>query len=67
MCYQYFLHYSQLTVVSCFPLFPLSGAAVDSTVSEPEQQAPPTSTPANTLRLLHLSGQETLVQESLSQ
>uniref|UniRef100_A0A671WE79 TP53-binding protein 1 n=1 Tax=Sparus aurata TaxID=8175 RepID=A0A671WE79_SPAAU len=44
-----------------------TGAAVDSTVSEPEQQAPPTSTPANTLRLLHLSGQETLVQESLSQ
>ncbi|KAM4744792.1 TP53-binding protein 1 isoform 2-T2 [Anableps anableps] len=44
-----------------------SGAAVDSTVSEPEQQAQPTSTPANTLRLLHLSGQGTLVQESLSQ
>ncbi|MEQ2210039.1 hypothetical protein XENOCAPTIV_007573 [Xenoophorus captivus] len=37
-----------------------SGAAVDSTVAEPEQQAQPTSTPANTLRLLHLSGQGTL-------
>lgn len=45
----------------------LSGAAVDSTVSEPEQQGNPTSTPANSLRLLHLSGQGTLVQESLSQ
>ena len=44
-----------------------SGAAVDSTVSEPEQQGHPTSTPARTLRLLHLSGQGTLVQESLSQ
>ncbi|XP_031179508.1 TP53-binding protein 1 isoform X4 [Sander lucioperca] len=44
-----------------------TGAAVDSTVSEPEQQAHPTSTPAHTLRLLHLSGQGTLVQESLSQ
>ncbi|KAM4597239.1 TP53-binding protein 1 [Fundulus diaphanus] len=44
-----------------------SGAAVDSTVSEPEQQAPPTSTPASTLRLLHLSGQAALVQDSLSQ
>ncbi|XP_047220133.1 TP53-binding protein 1 isoform X4 [Girardinichthys multiradiatus] len=43
------------------------GAAVDSTVAEPEQQAQPTSTPAHTLRLLHLSGQGTLVQESLSQ
>ncbi|MEQ2184868.1 hypothetical protein GOODEAATRI_012416, partial [Goodea atripinnis] len=43
-----------------------SGAAVDSTVAEPEQQAQPTSTPANTLRLLHLSGQGTLVQESLN-
>ncbi|XP_077420799.1 TP53-binding protein 1 [Vanacampus margaritifer] len=40
---------------------------VDSTVSEPEQQVYPTSTPANTLRLLHLSGQETLAQQSLSQ
>ncbi|XP_032367132.1 TP53-binding protein 1 isoform X6 [Etheostoma spectabile] len=44
-----------------------TGAAVDSTVSEPEQQTHPTSTPAHTLRLLHLSGQGTLVQESLSQ
>ncbi|KAM9764542.1 TP53-binding protein 1 isoform 2-T4 [Menidia menidia] len=46
-----------------------TGSAVDSTVSEPEQQGPPTPTPtpAATLRLLHLSGQKTLVQESLSQ
>ncbi|XP_053721385.1 TP53-binding protein 1 isoform X2 [Synchiropus splendidus] len=44
-----------------------TGAAVDSTVSEPEQQGLPTSTPAQTLHLLHLSGHETLVQESLSQ
>uniref|UniRef100_UPI0037E93669 TP53-binding protein 1 isoform X3 n=1 Tax=Semicossyphus pulcher TaxID=241346 RepID=UPI0037E93669 len=43
-----------------------TGAAVDSTVSEPEQ-GHPTPTPAHTLRLLHLSGQGTLVQESLSQ
>ncbi|KAM9860738.1 TP53-binding protein 1 isoform 2-T2 [Aulostomus maculatus] len=41
-----------------------TGAAVDSTVSEPGH---PTSTPAHTLRLLHLSGQGTLAQESLSQ
>ncbi|XP_061132748.1 TP53-binding protein 1 isoform X5 [Syngnathus typhle] len=40
-----------------------SGAAVDSTVSEPEQQGYSTSTPAQTLRLL----QETLIPESLSQ
>ncbi|XP_016886215.1 TP53-binding protein 1 isoform X6 [Cynoglossus semilaevis] len=44
-----------------------SGVGVDSTMSEPEQQVPPTSTPSHTLRLLHLSGQETLVKESLSQ
>uniref|UniRef100_A0A3B4V9P2 TP53-binding protein 1 n=1 Tax=Seriola dumerili TaxID=41447 RepID=A0A3B4V9P2_SERDU len=44
-----------------------TGAAVDSTVSEPEQQGHPTPTPAHTLRLLHLSGQGSLVQESLSQ
>ncbi|KAI3377295.1 hypothetical protein L3Q82_008501 [Scortum barcoo] len=44
-----------------------TGAAVDSTVSEPEQQGHPTPTPSHTLRLLHLSGQGTLVQESLSQ
>lgn len=43
------------------------GAAVDSTVSEPEQEAQPTPTPGQSLRLLHLSGQETLVQQSLSQ
>ncbi|KAM8894497.1 TP53-binding protein 1 isoform 2-T2 [Spinachia spinachia] len=44
-----------------------TGAAVDSTVSEPEQQGAPTPTPAHTLGLLHLSGQGALVQESLSQ
>uniref|UniRef100_A0A667Z173 TP53-binding protein 1 n=1 Tax=Myripristis murdjan TaxID=586833 RepID=A0A667Z173_9TELE len=44
-----------------------TGAAVDSTVSEPDNQGLPTATPAHTLRLLHLSGQGTLVQESLSQ
>ncbi|XP_076590629.1 TP53-binding protein 1 isoform X3 [Chaetodon auriga] len=44
-----------------------TAAAVDSTVSEPEQQGDPSPTPARTLRLLHLSGQGTLVQESLSQ
>ncbi|XP_041835784.1 TP53-binding protein 1 isoform X2 [Melanotaenia boesemani] len=44
-----------------------TGSAVDSTVSEPEQQGHPTLTPSHTLRLLHLSGQGTLVQESLSQ
>ncbi|KAJ7994790.1 hypothetical protein DPEC_G00253120 [Dallia pectoralis] len=44
-----------------------TGTGVDSTVSEPENQAVPTLTPAHTLRLLHLSGQGTLVQESLSQ
>ncbi|KAM7014998.1 TP53-binding protein 1-like [Tautogolabrus adspersus] len=44
-----------------------SGVTVDSTVSEEEQQGDPTPTPAHTLRLLHLSGQDTLVQESLSQ
>ncbi|XP_029111873.1 TP53-binding protein 1 isoform X3 [Scleropages formosus] len=40
---------------------------VDSTVPEAESLRLPTSTPANTLHLLHLSGQGTLVQESLSQ
>ncbi|KAM3625229.1 uncharacterized protein V6R79_008976 [Siganus canaliculatus] len=45
----------------------VSGTAVDSTVSEPDQQGQPTSTPAHTLQLLHLSGQGTLVQQSLSQ
>ncbi|XP_057692920.1 TP53-binding protein 1 isoform X2 [Corythoichthys intestinalis] len=44
-----------------------TGATVDSTVSEPEQQGRPTSTPAHTLQLLHLSGQRTLAQQSLSQ
>ncbi|XP_076853471.1 TP53-binding protein 1 isoform X2 [Brachyhypopomus gauderio] len=42
------------------------GSTVDSTVAEPEKQEP-TSTPAHSLHLLHLSGQGTLVQESLSQ
>uniref|UniRef100_A0A1A8JNV1 TP53-binding protein 1 n=1 Tax=Nothobranchius kuhntae TaxID=321403 RepID=A0A1A8JNV1_NOTKU len=44
-----------------------SAAAVDSTVSEPEQRGLPTPTPGQTLHLLHLSGQGTLVQQSLSQ
>ncbi|XP_029354417.1 TP53-binding protein 1 isoform X2 [Echeneis naucrates] len=44
-----------------------TSVAVDSTVSEPEQQGDPTPTPARTLQLLHLSGQGMLVQESLSQ
>ncbi len=58
----------QWHVVFYFVMFVLlSGAAVDSTVSEPEQQGHPTPTPAHTLRLLHLSGQGTLVNESLSQ
>ncbi|CAL8246065.1 unnamed protein product [Lota lota] len=42
-----------------------TGAAVDSTVSD--NQMYPTLTPAHTLGLLHLSGQGTLVQETLSQ
>ncbi|XP_059371143.1 TP53-binding protein 1-like isoform X3 [Carassius carassius] len=42
-----------------------NGTKADSSVSEKEQQ--PASTPAHSLRLLHLSGQGTLVQESLSQ
>ncbi|XP_042616644.1 TP53-binding protein 1-like isoform X1 [Cyprinus carpio] len=42
-----------------------NGTKADSSVSEKEQL--PTSTPAHSLRLLHLSGQGTLVQESLSQ
>ncbi|XP_061743164.1 TP53-binding protein 1 isoform X3 [Nerophis ophidion] len=41
--------------------------SVDSTVSEPEQQGQPTSTPAHSLRLLHISQQGTLAQESMSQ
>uniref|UniRef100_A0A3P8XAH1 TP53-binding protein 1 n=1 Tax=Esox lucius TaxID=8010 RepID=A0A3P8XAH1_ESOLU len=44
-----------------------TGTGVDSTVSEPENKGVPTLTPAHTLRLLHLSGHGTLVQESLSQ
>ncbi|KAI4876164.1 hypothetical protein NFI96_017596 [Prochilodus magdalenae] len=44
-----------------------NGSKVDSTVAEPDNQQQPTSTPAHSLRLLHLSGQGTLVQESLSQ
>ncbi|XP_029134624.2 LOW QUALITY PROTEIN: TP53-binding protein 1 [Labrus bergylta] len=42
-----------------------SGVTVDSTMSEEEHHGDPT--PAHTLRLLHLSGQDSLVQESLSQ
>ncbi|XP_041918508.1 TP53-binding protein 1 isoform X2 [Alosa sapidissima] len=44
-----------------------AGTCVDSTVNEPVNCCMPTSTPANSLHLLHLSGQGTLVQESLSQ
>ncbi|XP_062845771.1 TP53-binding protein 1 [Trichomycterus rosablanca] len=45
-----------------------NGSKVDSTVAELETQPQqPTSTPAHSLHLLHLSGQGTLVQESLSQ
>ncbi|MCI4393169.1 hypothetical protein PGIGA_G00154220 [Pangasianodon gigas] len=47
-----------------------NGSKVDSTVAELEnqqQQQDPTCTPAHSLHLLHLSGQGTLVQESLSQ
>ncbi|KAM6980615.1 TP53-binding protein 1 [Aplochiton taeniatus] len=48
-------------------MFDKIGTRVDSTVSEQENQRPPTLTPAHTLQLLHLSGHGTLVQESLSQ
>ncbi|XP_045564950.1 TP53-binding protein 1 isoform X2 [Salmo salar] len=44
-----------------------TGTGVDSTMSEPENQGVPTLTPAHTQHLLHLAGQGTLVQESLSQ
>ncbi|XP_062405968.1 TP53-binding protein 1 isoform X2 [Sardina pilchardus] len=44
-----------------------AGTRVDSTVNELGNRSMPTSTPANSLHLLHLSGQGTLVQESLSQ
>ncbi|XP_077085555.1 TP53-binding protein 1 isoform X6 [Siphateles boraxobius] len=43
-----------------------NGTKADS-VSETFKEHFPTSTPAHSLRLLHLSGQGTLVQESLSQ
>lgn len=68
---KWFIHVESWTAVFLFvshvTFVLLSGAAVDSTVSEPEQQGHPTPTPAHTLRLLHLSGQGTLAQESLSQ
>ncbi|KAK1160808.1 hypothetical protein AOXY_G19633 [Acipenser oxyrinchus oxyrinchus] len=44
-----------------------AGSGVDSTVSGSESRFTPVSTPAENLRLLHLSGQTTVVQESLSQ
>ncbi|XP_056114958.1 TP53-binding protein 1 isoform X1 [Rhinichthys klamathensis goyatoka] len=44
-----------------------NGTKADSSVSETFKEHFPTSTPAHSLRLLHLSGQGTLVQESLSQ
>ncbi|XP_058851358.1 TP53-binding protein 1-like isoform X3 [Acipenser ruthenus] len=44
-----------------------AGSGVDSTVSGSESRFTPVSTPVESLRLLHLSGQTTLVQESLSQ
>ncbi|XP_067293529.1 TP53-binding protein 1 isoform X2 [Pseudorasbora parva] len=44
-----------------------NGTKADSSTSELEKEHLPTSTPAQSLRLLHLSGQGTLVQESLSQ
>ncbi|XP_051564760.1 TP53-binding protein 1-like isoform X2 [Myxocyprinus asiaticus] len=44
-----------------------NGTRAESSVSELDKEQMPTSTPAHTLRLLHLSGQGTLVQESLSQ
>ncbi|XP_073692050.1 TP53-binding protein 1 isoform X2 [Garra rufa] len=44
-----------------------NGTKADSSVSEFDKEHLPTSTPAQSLRLLHLSGQGTLVQESLSQ
>ncbi|XP_024152080.1 TP53-binding protein 1 isoform X2 [Oryzias melastigma] len=44
-----------------------TGGAVDSTVSDSDHQSQPSLTPAHTLRLLHLSGQGPLVQDSLSQ
>ncbi|XP_048041045.1 TP53-binding protein 1 isoform X1 [Megalobrama amblycephala] len=44
-----------------------NGTKADSSVSELDKEHLATSTPAQSLRLLHLSGQGTLVQESLSQ
>ncbi|XP_016358744.1 tumor suppressor p53-binding protein 1 isoform X2 [Sinocyclocheilus anshuiensis] len=44
-----------------------NGTKADSSVTELDREHRPTSTPAHSLRLLHLSGQGTLVQESLSQ
>lgn len=59
--------YSRHSFLAHVPSVGLSGVAVDSTVSEPEQKGPPTLSPTHTLGLLHLSGQGTLVQQSLSQ
>lgn len=61
------IHFGLVMFSVCTSHTCLSGAAVDSTVSEPEQGGQPTLTPGQSLRLLHLSGQGTLVQESLSQ
>ncbi|XP_052416760.1 TP53-binding protein 1-like isoform X1 [Carassius gibelio] len=44
-----------------------NGTKADSSVTELDREQLLTSTPAHSLRLLHLSGQGTLVQESLSQ
>ncbi|XP_058637342.1 TP53-binding protein 1 [Onychostoma macrolepis] len=44
-----------------------NGTKPDSSVTELDREHLSTSTPAHSLRLLHLSGQGTLVQESLSQ
>uniref|UniRef100_A0A8C2D6N8 TP53-binding protein 1 n=2 Tax=Cyprinus carpio TaxID=7962 RepID=A0A8C2D6N8_CYPCA len=44
-----------------------NGTKADSSVTELDRKHLLTSTPAHSLRLLHLSGQGTLVQESLSQ
>ncbi|XP_046696568.1 TP53-binding protein 1 isoform X3 [Silurus meridionalis] len=44
-----------------------NGSKVESTVADETQKQDPVCTPAHSLGLLHLSGQGTLVQESLSQ
>ncbi|XP_051987627.1 TP53-binding protein 1 isoform X2 [Xyrauchen texanus] len=44
-----------------------NGTRAESSISQLDKEHMPTSTPAHTLRLLHLSGQGTLVQESISQ